>query len=198
MALLLFRVFAGCIMLPFGMTKIEDYDRYCVDFFGDPIGIGMIPSLWLTIFAQIPCAIALILGLFSRPAATVLAINMAIFVGYRLKGIKGAVATAFGTAFPSFAIILAIALFFTNFKDNEAVIKVFKGIRPAVVALIAAPCLQMAKSARLTWRNAIIPVIATVLIWLMAVSPIYVIIAGGVGGYLYGAVFRKKKGGSQC
>lgn len=128
----------------------------------------------------------------------ILAINMAIFVGYRLKGIKGAVATAFGTAFPSFAIILAIALFFTNFKDNEAVIKVFKGIRPAVVALIAAPCLQMAKSARLTWRNAIIPVIATVLIWLMAVSPIYVIIAGGVGGYLYGAVFRKKKGGSQC
>ena len=82
MALLLFRVFAGCIMLPFGMTKIEDYDRYCVDFFGDPIGIGMIPSLWLTIFAQIPCAIALILGLFSRPAATVLAINMAVAVKY--------------------------------------------------------------------------------------------------------------------
>lgn len=82
MALLLFRVFAGCIMLPFGMTKIEDYDRYCVDFFGDPIGIGMIPSLWLTIFAQIPCAIALILGLFSRPAATVLTINMAVAVKY--------------------------------------------------------------------------------------------------------------------
>ena len=66
----------------YALIKIEDYDRYCVDFFGDPIGIGMIPSLWLTIFAQIPCAIALILGLFSRPAATVLAINMAVAVKY--------------------------------------------------------------------------------------------------------------------
>lgn len=128
----------------------------------------------------------------------ILAINMAIFVGYRLKGLRGAIATAFGTAFPSFAIILLIALFFTNFQDNPTVIKVFKGIRPAVVALIAAPCFQMARSAKLTWRNAIIPVIAALLIWLMAVSPIYVIIAGGVGGYLYGYVRRKTKGGSQC
>lgn len=128
----------------------------------------------------------------------ILAINMAIFVGYRLKGLRGAIATAFGTAFPSFAIILLIALFFTNFQDNPTVIKVFKGIRPAVVALIAAPCFQMARSAKLTWRNAIIPVIAALLIWLMAVSPIYVIIAGGAGGYFYGYVRRKTKGGSQC
>ncbi len=128
----------------------------------------------------------------------ILAINMAIFVGYRLKGLRGAIATAFGTAFPSFAIILLIALFFTNFQDNPTVIKVFKGIRPAVVALIAAPCFQMARSAKLTWRNAIIPVIAALLIWLMAMSPIYVIIAGGAGGYLYGYVRRKTKGGSQC
>ena len=128
----------------------------------------------------------------------ILAINMAIFVGYRLKGLRGAIATAFGTAFPSFAIILLIALFFTNFQDNPTVIKVFKGIRPAVVALIAAPCFQMARSAKLIWRNAIIPVIAALLIWLMAVSPIYVIIAGGAGGYLYGYVRRKTKGGSQC
>ena len=89
-------------------------------------------------------------------------------------------------------------MFFTNFQDNPTVIKVFKGIRPAVVALIAAPCFQMARSAKLTWRNAIIPVIAALLIWLMAVSPIYVIIAGGAGGYLYGYVRRKTKGGSQC
>ena len=128
----------------------------------------------------------------------ILAINMAIFVGYRLKGLRGAIATAFGTAFPSIAIILLIALFFTNFQDNPTVIKVFKGIRPAVVALIAAPCFQMARSAKLTWRNAIIPVIAALLIWLMAVSPIYVIIAGGAGGCLYGYVRRKTKGGSQC
>lgn len=122
----------------------------------------------------------------------ILAINMAIFVGYRLKGWKGSVATSFGTALPSFIIILLIAMFFTSFKDNETVIKVFKGIRPAVVALIAAPCFQMAKSAKLNKKTFIIPVIATLLIWLAHVSPVYIIIAGGLGGYLYGRLNRKE------
>lgn len=122
----------------------------------------------------------------------ILAINMAIFVGYRLKGWKGAVATSFGTALPSFIIILLIAMFFNSFKDNETVIKVFKGIRPAVVALIAAPCFQMAKSAKLNKKTFIIPVIATLLIWLVHVSPVYIIIAGGFGGYLYGRLNRKE------
>lgn len=122
----------------------------------------------------------------------ILAINMAIFVGYRIRGWKGAVATSFGTALPSFVIILLIAMFFTSFKDNEVVIRIFKGIRPAVVALIAAPCLQMARSAKLNRKNIIIPVIATLLIWLIHVSPVYIIIAGGFGGYIYGRVFRKE------
>lgn len=80
--LLLFRLFAGLMMLPYGITKIEKYDDYVIDFFGDPIGIGMVPSLWLTIFAQIPCAIFLTLGLFSRPTALVLAINMLVAIKY--------------------------------------------------------------------------------------------------------------------
>lgn len=83
-------------------------------------------------------------------------------------------------------------MFFTSFKDNETVIKVFKGIRPAVVALIAAPCFQMAKSAKLNKKTFIIPVIATLLIWLVHVSPVYIIIAGGLGGYLYGRLNRKE------
>lgn len=122
----------------------------------------------------------------------ILAINMAIFVGYRIKGWKGSVATSIGTALPSFVIILLIAMFFTSFKDNETVIRIFKGIRPAVVALIAAPCLQMAKSAKLTRKNIIIPVVATLLIWLVHVSPVYIIVAGGIGGYIYGRIFRKE------
>lgn len=128
----------------------------------------------------------------SQSVPGILAINMAIFVGYRIKGWKGSVFSAFGTAFPSFVIILLIAMFFTAFQHNATVIRVFKGIRPAVVALIAAPCFQMAKSAKLTKKTIIIPVIATLLIWLMHVSPVYVIIAGGLGGYIYGRVFRKE------
>lgn len=115
----------------------------------------------------------------------VLAVNIAIFVGYRLKGYKGSVYSSLGAILPSFLIILAIALFFHQFKDNEVVERIFKGIRPAVVALIAAPTFRMAKSAKINRYNIWIPVVSALLIWLLGFSPIWVIILAGVGGYLW-------------
>ena len=72
----------------------------------------------------------------AQSAPGILAVNISIFIGYRLRGIRGSIVTALGTILPSFLIILAIALFFHNFKDNVYVERIFKGIRPAVVALI--------------------------------------------------------------
>ena len=84
----------------------------------------------------------------SQSAPGILAVNISIFIGYKLRGIRGSLVTALGTVLPSFIIILAIAMFFHNFKDNPIVERIFKGIRPAVVALIAAPTFSMAKSAK--------------------------------------------------
>lgn len=81
-AVLLFRVFGGLMMIPYGLGKIQNFETLSTDFFGDPIGIGMVPSLLLTIFAQLICASALVLGLFSRPAAAVLAFNMLVASKY--------------------------------------------------------------------------------------------------------------------
>ena len=122
----------------------------------------------------------------AQSAPGILAVNIAIFVGYRLRGVKGSLVTSLGSILPSFLMILAIALFFSAYKDNPYVEKVFKGIRPAVVALIAAPVFRMGKKAKLTWTTIWIPVVAALLIWLMGVSPIWIIIMAGVGGYLYG------------
>lgn len=80
--ILLFRIFAGLMMLPYGFGKIENFDTYKMDFFGDPIGIGMVPSLILSIFAQIICASALTFGFFSRLSAFILAFNMLIAVKF--------------------------------------------------------------------------------------------------------------------
>lgn len=82
LALLLFRFFGGGMMLPYGIGKIENYQEYSVNFFDDPIGIGMVPSLLLTIFAQVFCSVALIGGFFSRPAAAILAFNMLVASKY--------------------------------------------------------------------------------------------------------------------
>ena len=121
----------------------------------------------------------------------VFAINIAIFVGYKLRKLRGALATAFGTALPSFLIILAIAVFFSAFKDNAVVAAMFRGIRPAVVALIAVPTFRMAQSAKIGWTNCWIPVVSALAIWFLGVSPIYIIIVAGIGGYIYGMFIAK-------
>lgn len=120
----------------------------------------------------------------------IFAIDMASHIGYKLRGVWGGIVGAVGIALPSIIAIMVIAMFFQNFKDNVYVAKFFRGVRPAVVALIAAPCFKMAQTAKLSWSNAWIPVVAALLIWLVGVSPIYIIIAAGVGGWLYG---RMKK-----
>ena len=120
----------------------------------------------------------------------IFAVNMSIFIGYKLRGVKGSIVCALGTILPSFLIILAVALFFQEFRDNETVQRIFMGIRPAVVALIAAHTFKMAKSAKITFTNVWIPVVSAFLIWLLGVSPIYVIIVAGLGGYLYGKYIK--------
>jgi chromate transporter len=116
----------------------------------------------------------------------VFAINISIFVGYRLQKVRGALCTALGTALPSFLIILAIAIFFKQFEDNPVVAAIFRGIRPAVVALIAVPTFRMAQTAKIGWTNWWIPVACALAIWALGVSPIYIIIIAAIGGYLYG------------
>ncbi|MDR2859857.1 MAG: chromate transporter [Mediterranea sp.] len=114
----------------------------------------------------------------------ILAVNISIFIGYKLRGIRGSIVAVPGTVLPSFLIILAIALFFHNYKDNAIVERIFKGIRPAVAALIAAPTFSMAKSAKINRYNIWIPIVSALLIWLLGFSPVWIIIASGIGGYI--------------
>lgn len=118
----------------------------------------------------------------------VFAINIAIFIGYKLNKVRGALATAAGTALPSFLIILIIAMFFHQFEDNRVVAAMFKGIRPAVVALIAVPTFNLAKRAQLNKFTVWIPIVSALAIWLLGVSPIWIIIIAGMGGYIYGRI----------
>ena len=120
----------------------------------------------------------------------ILAVNISVAVGDRLRGMKGSICAALGTILPSFMIILPIAIFLTPdlIKNNEILSKIFKGIRPAVVALIIAPVITSAKAAKIGWKTAVIPIVVALLIWskLPVVSnPILYIVLGGIGGYLW-------------
>lgn len=124
----------------------------------------------------------------SQSAPGVLAVNISIFIGYKLRGIRGCLVTTLGSVLPSFLIILVIALFFHNYQDNAVVERIFKGIRPAVVALIAAPTFSMAKSAKINKYTVWIPTVSALLIWLLGFSPIWVIVLSGAGGFVWGKI----------
>lgn len=121
----------------------------------------------------------------AQAAPGVIAVNSAIFIGWRCGGRKGVCGAVIGAILPSFLIILAIAMVFRNYQDQPAVEAVFKGIRPAVVALIAAPLLKMAKSAKITWAASLVPIAAALLIWLADLSPVWIIFITLVATLLY-------------
>ncbi|MBQ7438848.1 MAG: chromate transporter [Paludibacteraceae bacterium] len=113
----------------------------------------------------------------AQAAPGLIAVNSAIFIGWRIGGWKGVCGAVLGAVLPSFLIILAIAMVFSEWKELPAVEAAFKGIRPAVVALIAAPLFKMAKAAKISWLTSLIPIAAALLIWLGHVNPVWVILA---------------------
>lgn len=127
----------------------------------------------------------------SQSLPGVFAVNFSIYIGHRLRGPRGSVAFSLGTILPSFLMILLIAMFFTRFAENRVVEAIFKGIRPAVVALIAAPCFRLARAARITLTNLWLPVFTVLAICLLGVSPVYVVALVAAGGFFYGKLTQE-------
>lgn len=113
----------------------------------------------------------------SQSAPGILSINVAIFIGKRVNGVKGSIWAALGTALPSFFAILLIALFFENFKENKIVRKAFTAIRPVVVALIAVPLITLSKQSDVKGLHILTPIVTVFLIVFLKVSPIWIIAA---------------------
>ena len=116
----------------------------------------------------------------SQSAPGLLAVNISIFLGYRLKGVKGSIVATLGSVLPSFLIILLIAMFFAGYQDNPTIIKIFKGIRPVVVSLIAVPVINMAKKAKLNIYTGMLAVATALLVTFLKVSPIYILMMAGI------------------
>ena len=112
-----------------------------------------------------------------------ISLNTAVFVGYKLSGFKGALVSILGVVIPSFSIILIIAMFFSNIRDNETVTAAFKGIRPAVVALILTPIFSLAKG--MQYYKIGVAIAAALAVWLLGISPIVFIVLGAVAGVLH-------------
>ena len=114
-----------------------------------------------------------------------MSLNASVFVGYKMYGYRGALAALMGVALPSFVIILIVALFFSQIRENPIIDAAFKGMRPVVVALMFAPIVGLAKGLR-WWVMGIAAGVALA-VWYFGFSPIYLLIIAAVAGLWWAA-----------
>ena len=119
-----------------------------------------------------------------------IAINTSVFIGYKVRGIRGAAASALGAVMPSFLTILTIAVFFAEVRHNAVVDAAFKGMRPAVVALIVVPTLSLARGMHPALIGVVI--LSALAVWWFGFSPIYLLVAGAAAGILWATRIRKE------
>ena len=160
-------------------------------------GYAMIPIIrdelvkrgWLT-DEELPDIIAL-----AQSAPGVLAVNMSIFAGYKMRGTKGSIAATLGSILPSFLTILLIAMLFAGYKDNPVVVRLFKGIRPVVVSLIIVPMINMARKGNKTWWAWLISAVTLVAVAFLGFSPIWILLVLIVLAVLF-TMFKERRAGN--
>lgn len=118
------------------------------------------------------------------------AVNTSVYTGVKIAGKKGGVVAALGAVLPSFIIILIVAIFFQNVQDNSYVKAIFKGVKPATVALILMPVYNMGKGIKINRKNFWIPLGVAIGISFLKISAILFILAGMTGGIWYNSRYK--------
>ncbi len=121
----------------------------------------------------------------------IFAVNISLLIGFKILRFKGALFSALGVIVPSFIIILIISFYFTQIRNNKTVLAIFKGLRPAVIALITIPIYTTWKKLNLPYYMFLLPIFIAVVIWLWGISPIVIIFLSAIGGIIYAYFFQR-------
>lgn len=124
-----------------------------------------------------------------------IALNTSVFVGYKMCGFFGSLAALAGIVVPAFSVILAVAVFFADIRDNAVVDAAFRAMRPAVVALIIAPIAGLSKGLNM-WLIAVAASVA-LLVWGMGLSPVLLLVAGAGAGLAWSIFAVRRAGGGK-
>jgi len=129
-----------------------------------------------------------------------IAINLATYCGYKVKGFLGSLLATIGVVLPSLIIIFTISMFFDKFIANKVVAAIFMGIKCAVVYLIVTAGIRMFKKMKKNWYTLtvtvlIIAAMAVLSVFSVSFSNIYFILIGGFLGLIIFGFLQKKEGG---
>ncbi len=139
---------------------------------------------------ELPNIIAL-----SQSAPGILSVNISIFAGHKLRGLKGSIIATIGTSLPSFIIILLIASLFTGYQNNPTIVSIFKGIRPVVISLIIVPMIKLAKKNNKNLLSWLISIGALIAVSFLNISPIYILLVIMVLTFI--VMYIKEKSGGK-
>ncbi len=121
-----------------------------------------------------------------------IAVNTALFIGYKKRGALGGIAAALGVVFPSLVIILVIAMFLQNVLEFTLAQKAFAGIRVVVSALIVQAIVKLWKTGVRGWFGYAVYLAALVVALFTGVNIIFIILASVVVGIVYALWLRRK------
>lgn len=124
----------------------------------------------------------------------VIAVNTSTFIGHKLKGILGGIVATLGFITPSVIIISAIAVILQYITDLPVVTYAFSGIRICVCVLIITATINLWKSAIKDKIGIMLFLIVFILSAVLSISPIIVVLASGLFGYIWGSITEKKEG----
>lgn len=127
-----------------------------------------------------------------------IAINLATYCGYKVKGFWGSLLATIGVVLPSLIIIFSISLFFDAFIQNKVVAAIFMGIKCAVVYLITTAGIRMFRKMKKNWYSVsvvflVIAAMALLTVFSLNFSTVYFILIGGFLGLMIFGFLAKKE-----
>lgn len=124
----------------------------------------------------------------------VIAVNVATFIGQKMRGVVGGVIATLGVVAPSFVIILLLATLINHFAEYTVVAHALAGIRVAVAALIVSAIVKLWKKGVKDVLGVVIFGVVILLSLVLNVSPVIIVIVAMLFGVLYGRVGGRKEG----
>jgi chromate transporter len=111
-------------------------------------------------------------------------VNTGVFVGYRLAGIRGALAATVGQVLPGFLLVLGIAVLYGRLGSSPRLAGALQGVGAAVVGLLASVVVRMGRRVLDGPPAALLALAAFALLALLSVNPLLLVVASGVAGWL--------------
>ena len=127
----------------------------------------------------------------------VIAVNTSSFVGFKTKGVLGAICATLGMITPSIIIITIIAALIGNFSDNHIVASALRGIRIAVCGMVMVTIYRLIRKNIVDIFSALISLATFFVIVIFDISTVYAVIASGIIGIIVSAIRKKNKKGGE-